>query len=278
MRVPIASLPRELTALDAVQAAYADELGELAACARRGEAALVECDEVLAALVHRALRDRMADPTTGRPLRARYVAGHEPERVALGARVELQVRPTSLAAALLAELRRALQAGAEDELLVVGRFELLATSAGPDGAPTLAAREAAALLLDHPGVPLLCLHAPDVLVPEPLARAFRRRGAVGPVSPDRLRHLVRRREARKLDVEHFDPALLAPHVDGLDALALRQALERLADRVDFDPRCLAERDALLAELAAAPRRHVEPRPLVAGPGSSEVEWRLRGRP
>lgn len=275
--VAIASLPIDLTPLHAVEGAYAAELDELAAAARRGETALIECDAELAQHLHRALKERLADPSAGRPMTARYVAGNDPARLPLGGRYELEVRPTSLGEALQRELQRLLQEGATSQLLVVGHFELLAPSAN-DGAPARVAREVAALLHDNPGVPLLALHAPDVLVPEALARAFTRRGLVGPVSVGRLRHLVLRREARKLGVEAIDLDDLACALDGLNALELRQALSRLEGRVDHDPRFPAEREALLAELAVHPRRAREPRPMAAHDAPSGMEWRLRRRP
>lgn len=276
MDVPIASLPIDLTPFHAVEDAYAAELDELAALARWGDTALVECDAELAPHLHRALKRRLADPTSGPPMQARYVAGHEPDRVALGGSFELEVRPTSLAAALLRELRRLLQEGVTGQLLVVGHFELLAPSAD-DGTPSLLAREVAALLHDNPGVPVLALHAPDVLVPEPLAQAFARRGLLGPVSLERLPRLVLRREARKLGVDALRVDDLAYALDGLNALEVRRALASLESRVDHDPRFPAARDALLAELAALPRRPREPRPLLAEGERAGVEWRLRRR-
>jgi hypothetical protein len=278
MRVRIAELPLELSPGDAVDAAYPVELDELARVAREGETALVECDPELAPHLHRALKARLHDPLGGRVLGARYLTGQAPGATALGpGRLELEVRPASVSGALLLELTRLLREGAPNVLLVVPHFELLAPSADPDGTAARGSREVAALLQDHPGVPVLALHAPDVLVPDALAEAFTRRGAIGAVATDRLRHLVLRREARKLDVEWFEPSQLAEHVEGLNALELRRALARLQGRIDHDPRFAAARDALLAELRAAPRRAREPRPMPDGAGSREVEWRLRPR-
>lgn len=278
MRVRIAELPLELSPADAVDAAYPVELDELARVAREGETALVECDADLAPHLHRALKARLNDPLGGRVVGARYVTGQAPGAQALGpGRLELEVRPASLSEALLLELTRLLRDGAPNLLLVVPHFELLAPSADAEGRAARAAREVAASLQDNPGVPVLALHSPDVLVPDALARAFTRRGAIGDVAVDRLRHLVLRREGRKLDVEWFEPSLLAEHVEGLNALELRRALARLQGRIDHDPRFVAARDALLAELRGAPRRAREPRPMPDGPGSRGVEWRLRPR-
>jgi cell division protease FtsH len=272
--IPLNALPIELRPEDAVEAAYAPEVEALAHAARLRETALVECDPDLAPFLYQALRARLADRAAGSALSTIYVSGQEPERQRLGAGLELELRPGSLSERLLRELGRLLRESDANRLLVVAHFELLAPST-PSGDAARAAREVAALLQDHPGVPVLALHAPDVLIPQALADAFARRGAVGAVSLARLRHLVTRREARKLDVERFDPETLHAHVEGLNALELRRALVRVRERIDFDPRHAVSRDALLEELAALPRRAREPRPLLEGPATTEVEWRLR---
>src|SRR6185312_17418701 len=52
-------LPQELTAEQAVEAAYSSELAEVASKAQRGLPALVECDKDLAPFLYMNLRNRL---------------------------------------------------------------------------------------------------------------------------------------------------------------------------------------------------------------------------
>jgi hypothetical protein len=275
--VPIDRLPRALTPLQAVEAAYEPELDELAGVARRDETALVECDQDLAPHVLRALRARVEDPARGAPLRLRPVTGAEPERRPLGGGAfELELLDGARAGACYAELVRLLRAGDPRLLVVVAGVEALATC-DEGGAPSGDAHELARLLADHPGVPVLALHAPEALVPDVVARAFRRRGGLGPVGLERLGRLVLRSEARKLATTTLDLAPLHEALDGLNALEVRAALARLERHLDHDPRAPRAPATLLAELCALPRRARAPRPVAPDPGPAGLELRLRRR-
>lgn len=226
-RVPEAELPVELTPLDAVLAAYPEELSRAHDALRRHLPVLVECDKELAPYFYRCLRDRLRAAGT----RALYLDGRPtPPREG-----EVPAPQPSTLASMIRQLRDAVRGAVDQRVVVLPHLDLLTTS----GADVLTgdAREVVALMYENPEILWLGFKDPSFVIPDVIADAFPCRIAILGVARDRLAHLVTRREARKLGREGLDPFALYKHVSGLHAVRLRRLLAAIeGEDHPVDPR------------------------------------------
>src|SRR5262249_29448874 len=120
--IPEGELPQELTAEQAVEAAYATELAEAASKLQRHLPCLVECDKDLAPFLDLTLRTRPRAAT----LRCRYLDGRprqdEPQQQG--------AMPMGLMGTMIAQLREAVRGSVERLVVVLPHLDLLTTSAG----------------------------------------------------------------------------------------------------------------------------------------------------
>src|SRR5947209_9169488 len=112
-------LPLDLTADQAVEAAYAAELAEVASKLQRGLPALVECDKDLAPFLYINLRIRLK----GAGLKCVYLDGRpKPD--------DKQAVPAGLIGTMIGQLREAVRGAVERKVVVLPHLDLLTTSQG----------------------------------------------------------------------------------------------------------------------------------------------------
>src|SRR4051794_27607670 len=131
-------LPVELTAEQAVEAAYASELAETAARLQRGLPVLIECDKDLGLFLYAHLRGRLKQ--TG--LQCLYLDG----RPRPGAPPD-PMGCSGFLGTMLNQLREAVRGAVERRVLVLPHLDLLTTS---QGGLTTEAREVITLLYENP--------------------------------------------------------------------------------------------------------------------------------
>jgi cell division protease FtsH len=206
-------LPQDLTVEQAVEAAYAAELGEVASKLQRNLPTLVECDKDLAPYLYMNLRGRL------RPhgLRCLYLDGRIPPE---------QAGPMDpgLIGAMIQQLRDAVRGNAvERRVVVLPHLDLLTTS---QGGLTAEAREVIPLLYENPELVWLGFKDPSFPVPRVIEQLFPHRVSLLGLARTRLRQLVTQKEARKFGKE-FNPWALYKHVSGVNAVRLRKLLSTL---------------------------------------------------
>jgi cell division protease FtsH len=206
-------LPEQVTLHQAVEAAYAAELAEVAAVLARGVPVLVECDKDLTPFLVHLCRTRLQAAglactlVDGRPRPDRH--GTTPAGGAL--------------TTMIAQLREAVRGPLGRRVLALPHCDLL--TAGRGGLSP-EAREVLPLLYENPEVLWLGFRDPSFPLPRAVEALFPRRLAVLGVPRERLRHLVTRAESRKLG-RPLSLAALHRHVSGMNAVRLRRALEAL---------------------------------------------------
>ncbi len=203
-------LPQELTAEQAVEAAYSSELAEVASKLQRGLPALVECDKDLAPFLYVNLRNRLRAVN----LRCLYLDGR-PRQEEQGQ----AAMPMGMIGTMIAQLREAVRGPVERRIVVLPHLDLLTTS---QGGLTAEAREVIPLLYENPELVWLGFKDPSFPLPKVIENLFPHRVSLLGIGRNRLRHLVTRKESRKFGRE-FNPWALYKYVSGINAVRAAQA-------------------------------------------------------
>lgn len=220
--VPESELPLQLTTEQAVEAAYAGALADIAGDLVRGLPVLVECDKDLAPFVFVNLRNRLKQNN----LRCLYLDGRPREG-------QTQEVTCGLVAMMIAQLRDAVRGAVEKRVVVLPHLDLLTTS---QGGLTAEAREVIPLLYENPELVWLGFKDPSFALPRVIEGLFPHRYSLLGVPRDRLRRLVTQREARKFG-RAFNPWALYKYVSGMNAARLRKLLATLeGEDYPADPR------------------------------------------
>lgn len=213
--LPEHELPQELSAEQAVDAAYASELASIASDVGRGLPVLVECDKDLAPFAFLQLRNRLK----AAGLKCQYLDGR-PRTDAEAA------TPAGIAAMTIHQLRDAVRGATERRVLVLPHLDLLTASHGPHSGLSAEAREVIPLLYENPEHVWLAFKDPTFALPKVIENLFPRRYSLLGVPRPRLRHLVTQREARKFG-RQFNAWGLYKYVSGMNAVRLRKLLATL---------------------------------------------------
>jgi cell division protease FtsH len=210
-----ADLPHELSAEQAVEAAYATELAECASKLTRTLPCLIECDKDLAPFLYLNLRNRLR--AVQPPLRCLYLDGRPRQDEPPGA------MPMGLMGTMISQLREAVRGAVERRVVVLPHLDLLTTS---QGGLTAEAREVIPLLYENPELVWLGFKDPSFPLPRVIENLFPHRISLLGIGRNRLQHLITQRESRKFGRE-FNPWALYKHVSGVNAVRLRRLLSTL---------------------------------------------------
>src|SRR5438105_9845473 len=213
--IPEAELPQELTAEQAVEAAYANELAEVASKLQRNLPCLIECDKDLGPFLYLNVRNRLR--AIQPPMRCLYLDGRPSQNEQPGA------MPMGMMGTMIAQLREAVRGAVERRVVVLPHLDLLTTS---QGGLTAEAREVIPLLYENPELVWLGFKDPSFQLPRVIENLFPHRTSLLGVARPRLRYLVTQREARKFG-RQFNPWALYKHVSGVNPVRLRRLLSTL---------------------------------------------------
>lgn len=206
-------LPQNLTAEQAVESAYAEQLSDSVSDLVRGLPVLIECEKDLAPYVFMNLRARLKQSE----LRCLYLDGRPP------ADASPDAMQLGLVGTMIGQLRDAVRGAVERRVVVLPHLDLLTTS---QGGLTAEAREVIPLLYENPELVWLGFKDPSFPLPEVIENLFpHRRGLLG-IPRSRLSHLVTQKEARKFG-KQFNPWGLYKYVSGMNAVRLRKMLSTL---------------------------------------------------
>src|SRR5262245_50562914 len=211
--IPESDLAQELTAEQAVEAAYAPELAEVASRLQRALPCLIEGDKELAPFLYLNVRNRLR----AHNLRCLYLDGRPRADEQPGA------MPMGMMGTMIAQLREAVRGAVERRVVVLPHLDLLTTS---QGGLTAEAREVIPLLYENPELVWLGFKDPSFSLPRVIENLFPHRISLLGIGRNRLRHLITQREARKFGRE-FNPWQLYKHVSGVNAVRLRRLLSTL---------------------------------------------------
>lgn len=208
-------LPQELTAEEAVEAAYASELAEVASKLQRGLPTLIECDKDLGPYLYLNIRNRLRPSN----LRCLYLDGRprQEDQQQPGA------MPMGMIGTMISQLREAVRGAVERRVVVLPHLDLLTTS---QGGLTAEAREVIPLLYENPELVWLGFKDPSFQVPKVIENLFPSHVPLLGISRNRLRHLITRKESRKFG-RQFNPWGLYKYVSGTNAVRLRKLLSTL---------------------------------------------------
>ncbi|HEV3143357.1 MAG TPA: AAA family ATPase [Gemmataceae bacterium] len=213
-------LPQTLTPDQAVEAAYAAELAEVASKLQRGLPCLIECDKDMAPFVYRNVRDRLKTAN----MKCIYLDGKKKSGDApSGAAV-----PMGIIGMMIAQLREKVEEAAIDDkgqpkVIVLPHLDLLTTSSG---GLTTEAREVIPLLYENPNFVWLGFKDPSFSVPKVIENLFPHRASLVGIPRARLRQLITQKESRKFG-KQFNPWSLYKYVSGVNAVRLRKLLSTL---------------------------------------------------
>ncbi len=206
-------LPQQLSAEQAVEAAYAETLSDTASDLQRGLPVLIECDKDLGPYLFMNLRGRLRQSD----LRCLYLDGRPP------ADGPADAMPSGLLGTMIGQLRDAVRGAVERRVVVLPHLDLLTTS---QGGLTSEAREVIPLLYENPELVWLGFKDPSFPLPEVIENLFPHRYSLLGIPRPRLRHLITQRESRKFGKD-FNPWSLYKYVSGMNAVRLRRMLSTL---------------------------------------------------
>jgi len=208
-------LPTSLDLPQAVEAAYATELADIAGNILRGLPSLVECDKELAPFLFLSIRTRLRE----RGVKCIYLDGRqrESETQSPGA------VPMGLIGTMISQLREAVRGAVEKRVVVLPHLDLLTTN---QGGLTGESREVIPLLYENPELVWLGFKDPSFPLPKVIENLFPHRLSILGLNRTTLKKLVAQREARKFGRE-FNPWQLYKYVSGLNAVRLRKLLSTL---------------------------------------------------
>src|SRR5438105_14760526 len=151
-------LPASLTPEQAVEAAYAQELADIASKLQRGLPVLVECDKELAPYLFLNVRNRLREAK----LQCIYLDGRQrdPQQGAM---------PMGLIGTMISQLRDAVRGAVEKRVVVLPHLDLLTTS---QGGLTAEAREVIPLLYENPELVWLGFKDPSFPLPRVIENLF----------------------------------------------------------------------------------------------------------
>jgi cell division protease FtsH len=206
-------LPASLTAEQAVEAAYAQELADAASKLIRGLPVLIECDKELAPYMFLNIRNRLREAK----LQCVYLDGRQ------GAQQQQGAMPVGLIGTMISQLRDAVRGAVERKVVVLPHLDLLTTS---QGGLTGEAREVIPLLYENPELVWLGFKDPSFSLPKVIENLFPAWTSILGIARNRLRHLVTQKESRKFG-RQFSPWQLYKYVSGVNAVRLRKLLSTL---------------------------------------------------
>jgi cell division protease FtsH len=222
--IPEKDLPLQLSVEQAVEAAYAAELAEMASKLQRGLPTLVECDKDLAPHLYVNVRNRLKPSG----LKCIYLDGRT-----TGNDAQAGGMPVGLIGTMINQLREAVRGAIERRVVVLPHLDLLTTS---QGGLTSEAKEVIPLLYENPELVWVGFKDPSFQLPRVIENLFPHRLSLLGIARPRLRHLVTQRESRKFGRE-FNPWALYKYVSGVNAVRLRKLLSTLeGEDYPADPR------------------------------------------
>ncbi|MGE3821768.1 MAG: AAA family ATPase, partial [Isosphaeraceae bacterium] len=204
-----------LSAAEAVEAAYAGPLAQVASQLVRGLPVLVECDKELTPFAFAALRGRLKP----RGLQCLYLDG----RPRQGDSTDPMAASSGFVGGMLGQLRDAVRGAVERRVVVLPHLDLLTTS---QGGLTAEAREVIPLLYENPELVWLGFKDPSFPLPRVIENLFPHRASLLGVPRAALGSLVTQREARKFG-RSFRVWSLYKYVSGVNAVRLRRLLSTL---------------------------------------------------
>jgi cell division protease FtsH len=209
-------LPSELSAFQAVDAAYPVELARCYGALRRRLPVLVECEKELSPYIYKSLRDRLKVDGT----RCLYLDGRPSN--------ELPPPPpgAGLVMSMIHQIREVVRGAVGERIVVLPHLDILGAGGGFGGGLGAEARELIPLLYENPEVLWLGFKDPSFGLPKPIENLFPHRETIIGIPRERLRHLITQREARKFG-RGLDPYALYKHVSGVNAVRLRRLLSSL---------------------------------------------------
>src|SRR3954447_22067032 len=197
-------LPQELTAEEAVEAAYSTELAEVASKLQRGLPTLVECDKDLGPFLYLNIRNRLRNAN----LRCLYLDGRPRQEEQQG------MMPQGMIGTMISQLREAVRGAVERRVVVLPHLDLLTTS---QGGLTAEAREVIPLLYENPELVWLGFKDPSFPLPRVIESLFPHRASLLGTPRGRLRQLVTQKESRKFG-RKFNAWGLYKYVSGMNAI------------------------------------------------------------
>ena len=206
-------LPQALTAEQAVESAYTEQLSDSASDLIRGLPVLIECEKDLAPYVFMNLRARLKQAD----LRCLYLDGRPP------ADAPPDAMQLGLVGTMIGQLRDSVRGAVERRVVVLPHLDLLTTS---QGGLTAEAREVIPLLYENPELVWLGFKDPSFPLPEVIENLFPHRHSLLGIPRPRLSHLITQKESRKFGKE-FNPWGLYKYVSGMNAVRLRKMLSTL---------------------------------------------------
>ncbi len=216
--VPITSLPTDMRAESAVEAACAEDITFVEEQLRRGMSVLVECDKEMSLFLYLSVRDRLKRAMKSKTPKLVVIDGrctHAARKIAGPGEFRVQ------------QLTEAIRGSLERTVIVLLHLDVLTTT---HTGLTLEAREAIPLLYENPEAVLLGFRDPSFEIPKVIQGVFSARREIIGVPRASLPQLITQREAQTINTERFDPFGLYSYVSGLNPVRLRKLLSGLTTK------------------------------------------------
>lgn len=216
-----ADLPDAVSAKDAILAAYPCELQQVQDALMRQLPVLIECEKGMVGYFYSVLRDQLKKSD----VRCHFIDGRLPPDQQDNPMMQQGIMGT-----MVSQIRDIVRGATDDHdtekkiVMVLPHIDLLTTSTG---ALTSEAKEVIPLLYENPNILWLGFRDFSFSLPKTITNLFTHKISIMGIPRDRVRHLVTKRESRKLGKDGLDAYRLYKNVSGIHAVKLRRILSSL---------------------------------------------------
>ncbi len=219
LEVTLADLPRRISAFDAVEQCYQEQLRFAVARLNEDVSVLIRCEKQIIPYLQSILKRRLA--TDGKS--TAIIDGRADQQSPAGTRLNR----------IVSQLRDLVNNTETNKVFFLPYLDII-TSTLPGGL-TMEAREIMTIIHENPMLNLVAFEDPDFPLPELIAQAFPARCEMLGIARNRIASLVCENEARKFAVGEINLMGIFKFVSGLNPVRFREIMGIFARKADYDP-------------------------------------------
>lgn len=219
LEVTLNELPRKISAFDAVEQCYQEQLRFVTARLNEEVSVLIRCEKQIIPYLQSILKRRLA--TDGKS--TAIIDGRADQSSPAGTRLNR----------IVSQLRDLVNNTETNKVFFLPYLDII-TSTLPGGL-TMEAREIMTIIHENPMLNLVAFEDPDFPLPELIAQAFPARCEMLGIPRNRIASLICENEARKFAVSEINLMGIFKFVSGLNPVRFREIMGIFSRKADFDP-------------------------------------------
>jgi cell division protease FtsH len=219
LEVALNDLPRRISAFDAVEQCYQEQLRFALERINEDISVLIRCEKQIIPYLQSILKRRLA--TNGKNI------------AIIDGRAEQQNAPSTRLSRIVSQLRDLVNNTETNKVFFLPYLDII-TSTVPGGL-TMEAREIMTTIHENPMLNMVAFEDPDFTLPELISQAFPARCEMLGIPRKRIASLITETEARKFAIDNINLMGIFKFVSGLNPVRFREIMGIFARKADYDP-------------------------------------------